>query len=272
MAIKKYKPTSPGKRFQTGLDNEGITSERPYEPLTVTLKKHGGRNNYGRVTAWHRGGGNKRKYRIIDFKRDKIGIPAVVASIERDPNRSSKIALLKYRDGEYRYIIAPLDIKVGDTLMSGPDAEIRPGNALPIESIPVGTMLHNIELNPGQGGKLVRSAGMAAQLVAKEGKYAQIKLPSGEVRKVLLKCMATIGQISNTEHENISYGKAGRVRHLGRRPIVRGVAMNPVDHPLGGGEGKSSGGRPACTPWGKPEGIKTRRNKRTDKFIVTKRK
>ncbi len=272
MAIKKYKPTSPGKRFQSGSDNKDITAKTPHRGLTVSLKRKGGRNNSGRITAWHRGGGNKRQYRLIDFKRDKSGIPAVVATIERDPNRSARIALLKYRDGEYRYILAPMELKVGDTVMSGPEAEIKPGNALAISDIPVGTMVHNIELRPGQGGKLVRGAGMSAQLVAKEGKYAQIKLPSGEVRKVMTNCMATIGQVSNAEHENISYGKAGRIRHLGRRPIVRGVAMNPVDHPLGGGEGRSSGGRPACTPWGKPEGKKTRRNKRTDKFIVTKRK
>ncbi|HIJ59055.1 MAG TPA: 50S ribosomal protein L2 [Nitrospirae bacterium] len=272
MGIKKYKPTSPGKRFQTGLDNSDISTNVAHESLTTNLKKHGGRNNSGRITAWHRGGGNKRQYRIIDFKRDKFDVPATVVTIERDPNRSSRIALLKYIDGEYRYIIAPQDVKVGDVLMSGKDAEIKPGNAMKIELIPIGTMIHNIEIRPGQGAKLVRGAGMSAQIVAKEGTYAQIKLPSGEVRKILLKCIATIGQVGNTEHENISYGKAGRIRNLGRRPIVRGVAMNPVDHPLGGGEGRSSGGRPACTPWGKPEGVKTRKNKRTDKFIVTKRK
>lgn len=272
MAIKKHKPTSPGRRFQTSLTKDLITDKEPHESLTINLKKHGGRNNSGRVTAWHRGGGNKIKYRIIDFKRDKIGIPAKVVAIEYDPNRSAHIALLKYSDGEYRYIIAPQDVKVGETLMSGAEAEIKIGNALPIEAIPLGTMLHNIEIRPGQGGKIVRSAGMSAQLVAKESNYAQIKLPSGEVRRVLIKCMATVGQVGNPDHENISYGKAGRVRHLGRKPIVRGVAMNPIDHPLGGGEGRSSGGRPACTPWGKPEGVKTRKNKRTDKFIVTKRK
>ncbi len=249
----------------------GVRSE-PHKPLTSSLNKTGGRNSEGRVTVWHRGGGNRRQYRIIDFKRDKVGISAQVSSIEYDPNRSARIALLKYQDGEYRYILAPVGLNVGDSVVSGPDAEIKPGNALPIKDIPLGTMIHNIELRPGQGAKLVRSAGTSAQIVAKEGTYAHLKMPSGEARLVLSRCMATIGQVGNIEHENISYGKAGRVRYLGKRPHVRGVAMNPIDHPLGGGEGKSSGGRPACSPWGKPEGVKTRKNKSTNKFIVKKRK
>jgi len=272
MGIRKYRPTSPGRRFQSSSDYKDITSDAPYKPLTIPAKKSGGRNNSGQVTVWHRGGGNKRLYRIIDFKRDKAGISAKVKHIEYDPNRSSRIALLKYIDGEHRYILAPVGLTVGDIVMSGSGAEIKTGNALPIKEIPLGTMIHNIELRPGQGAKLVRTAGASAQIVAKEDKYAQIKMPSGEVRLVQTSCMATIGQVGNLEHENISYGKAGRKRYLGRRPIVRGVAMNPIDHPLGGGEGKSSGGRPACSPWGKPEGIKTRHNKRTNKFIVKKRK
>lgn len=272
MGIKKYKPTSPGRRFVSTSDYKEITSDEPYGPLTTTLKKTGGRNNTGRITVWHRGGGNKRKYRIIDFKRDKVNIPAVVESVEYDPNRSARIALLKYKDGEYRYILAPLNLNIGDTVISGSGVEIKPGNSLPISEIPLGTLIHNIELTPGNGGKLVRSAGSSAQIIAKEGKYAHIKLPSGEVRLIRTACMATIGQISNVDHENISYGKAGKKRHLGIRPHVRGVAMNPIDHPLGGGEGKSSGGRPACSPWGKPEGIKTRKNPQTDKYIVKRRK
>ncbi len=272
MGIRIYKPTSPGRRFMSVSDFSEITTDKPYKPLCVPLKKTGGRNNQGRITVWQRGGGNKRLYRIIDFKRDKIGVPAVVETIEYDPNRSARIALLKYADGERRYILAPDGLKVGETLMSGPDAEIKIGNALPLKNIPLGTFIHNIELRPGEGGKLVRSAGTQAQLMAKDERYAHIKLPSGEVRLVLVNCMATIGQVSNIDHENINYGKAGRRRWLGRRPIVRGVAMNPVDHPLGGGEGRSSGGRPACTPWGKPEGVKTRRNKKTDKYIIKRRK
>lgn len=272
MGIKKYKPTSPGRRFVATSDYKEITSDEPYKPLTFNLKKTGGRNNSGQITVWHRGGGNKRKYRIIDFKRDKMNIPAVVESIEYDPNRSARIALLKYKDGEYRYILSPLNLKVGDTVISGSGADIKPGNALPISEIPLGTLIHNVELTPGGGGKLVRSAGSSAQIIAKEGKYAHIKLPSGEVRLIRTACMATVGQIGNVEHENISYGKAGKKRHIGRRPHVRGVAMNPIDHPLGGGEGKSSGGRPACSPWGKPEGIKTRKNPQTDKYIVKRRK
>lgn len=272
MAIKKYKPTSPGSRFKSGFDFSEITETKPFKALLRPIKKTGGRNNSGRITVWHRGGGHKRAYRIIDFKRNKSGIPSVVETIEYDPNRSSRIALLKYADGERRYILAPLGVNVGDSLASGPDAEIKEGNALPVENIPAGTVIHNIELWPGQGGRLVRSAGSFAQLVAKEEKFCQIKLSSGEVRLVPSKCMATVGQVGNAEWENISFGKAGRRRQLGRRPIVRGVAMNPVDHPLGGGEGKSSGGRPPVSPWGRPEGVKTRKNKRTDRFIVRRRK
>lgn len=271
MGIRKFKPTSPGRRFQSSSDHSDITSDSPYKPLIAPLKKSGGRNNTGEVTMWQRGGGNKRQYRIIDFSRNKTGIPAKVTTIEYDPNRNARIALLKYKDGEHRYIIAPVGLKVGDMVMSGPDAEIKPGNALMIKEIPLGTMIHNIELNPGQGGKLVRGAGGAAQLVAKEGDYAQVKLPSGEARNVRSICMATIGQVGNVEYENISYGKAGRKRYLGKKPHVRGVVMNPVDHPLGGGEGRSSGGRPPCSPWGKPEGVKTRNNKRTDRLIVKRR-
>jgi large subunit ribosomal protein L2 len=272
MGIRKYNPTSAGRRFQTASDYKEVTSDKPVKSLTKPMKKSGGRNNTGRVTAWQKGGGNKHTYRIIDFKRDKIGIPARVATIEYDPNRSARIALLKYMDGEIRYILAPLGIVVGDVLNAGPDAEIKPGNALPIRLIPLGTQIHNIELMPGQGAKMVRSAGTAAQIVAKDGEKAQVKMPSGEVRFFQMSCMAVIGQVGNIEHENISYGKAGRTRYRGIRPHVRGVAMNPVDHPLGGGEGKSSGGRPPCSPWGKPEGKKTRSNKRTDKFIVKRRK
>lgn len=272
MGIKTYKPTSHGVRFKSGFDFSEVTSEKPYKPLVVPLRKTGGRNSAGHITAWHRGGGHKRLYRIIDFKRDKVGIPAKVESIEYDPNRSARIALLKYADGERRYILAPAGIRAGDSLLSAEDADIKEGNALPLENIPLGTFIHNIELNPGQGGKLARSAGTYAQVVAKEGNYCHVKLSSGEVRLIPLKCIATIGQISSVERENISIGKAGRKQWLGRRPIVRGVAMNPVDHPLGGGEGKTSGGRPACSPWGKPEGVKTRKNKRTDKFIVKRRK
>ncbi len=272
MGVKKYKPTSPGRRFQSSSDYKEITSKEPHKPLTSAIKKSGGRNNKGEVTAWQRGGGNKRHYRIIDFKRDKKGIPAVVKTIEYDPNRSARIALLNYKDGEYRYIIAPVGLNVGDTVVSGEGAEIKPGNAIYIKDIPLGTMIHNIEIMPGQGARLVRTAGGSAQIVARENKYAQVKMPSGEVRLIQTTCMATIGQIGNVEHENISFGKAGRKRHIGKRPHVRGVAMNPVDHPLGGGEGRSSGGRPPCSPWGKPEGIKTRHNKRTSRFIVKKRK
>lgn len=271
MGIKKYNPTSPGQRFRTVLDSSALTVDKPLKSLVQPLKKSGGRNNKGRITVWHRGGGNKRKYRIIDFKRDKAGVPAVIASIEYDPNRSANIALLHYKDGEKRYIIMPDGMNVGDEVLTGPDAEIKVGNAMTLNVIPLGTVIHNIELNPGQGGKLVRSAGSSAQVIAKDERYVQVKLASGEVRRFRRECMATIGQVSNPDHENIAHGKAGRSRWVGKRPTVRGVATNPIDHPLGGGEGRSSGGRPPCSPWGKPEGTKTRRNKKTDRYIVRKR-
>jgi large subunit ribosomal protein L2 len=269
---KKYNPTSPGRRFQSVSDFAEITTDTPQKTLLKPMRKTGGRNNSGEITVWHRGGGNRTALRIIDFKRDKRGIPAKVRTIEYDPNRSARIALLYYRDGEKRYIVAPVGLCVGDEILSGKGAEIKIGNSLPLSDMPLGTFIHNIELRPGQGAKLVRSAGTSAQLIAKEDKYAQVKLSSGEVRFILSNCLATVGQVSNPDHENISYGKAGRIRWFGRRPIVRGVAMNPVDHPLGGGEGKASGGRPSCSPWGKPEGIKTRHNKRTDRLIVKRRK
>jgi len=272
MGIKKYKPTSPGKRFRTVMDFAEVTASEPLKSLIRPLKKTGGRNNRGRVTMWQRGGGNSNKYRLIDFKRDKAGVPAVVSSIEYDPNRSSRIALLNYKDGEKRYIILPAGLNVGDEIVSGKGAEIKVGNALPLSEMPLGSFIHNIELHPGQGAKMVRSAGTSAQLIAKEEKYVQVKLSSGEVRRVEANCMATIGQVGNPEHENLSSGKAGRSRWLGKRPHVRGVVMNPVDHPLGGGEGRSSGGRPPCTPWGVPEGIKTRNSKRTNMYIVKRRK
>jgi large subunit ribosomal protein L2 len=272
MALKKVKPVTPGRRAQVYSTFEEITRISPEKGLLRVAKKTGGRNAQGRITSWHRGGGNKRHYRVIDFKRDKIGIPAKVASIEYDPNRSVRIALLHYADGEKRYILAPLNLQVGGTVVSGPKADIRPGNTLPLVNIPLGTLIHNIELHPGKGGQMVRSAGTFAQLMAKEEPYALLKLPSGEVRKALLKCTATIGQLGNVDHENISYGKAGRRRWLGRRPTVRGVAMNPIDHPMGGGEGRSSGGRHPCTPWGKPtKGYRTRKNRTTDRYIVTRR-
>ncbi len=273
MGIKTYKPTTPGLRQRSVLDFDEITQNKPEKSLLRPLRKTGGRNNHGHVTLRFRGGGHRRAYRIIDFKRTKDGIPAVVASIEYDPNRSSNIALLNYRDGEKRYIIASLGLKVGDELMSGDKAEIRVGNSLSLENIPLGTLVHNIELVAGKGGQMARGAGTYAQLVAKENSYAQLKLPSGEVRMVRQECRATIGQVGNVDHENISIGKAGRSRWLGRRPHVRGVVMNPVDHPMGGGEGKSSGGRHPCSPWGKPaKGGKTRRKKKSDDYIVTKRK
>ncbi|HDG97127.1 MAG TPA: 50S ribosomal protein L2 [Desulfobacterales bacterium] len=273
MGIKVVKPTSPGRRFQTYSTFEELTEKEPEKSLVVSLTKSGGRNNLGRITARHRGGGQKRKYRIIDFKRDKDGIPAKVAAIEYDPNRSAHIALLHYLDGEKRYILAPNNLRVGDRVISGSGVEVRTGNALPLREIPLGTHVHNIELYPGHGGQLVRGAGAYGQVMAKEGKYAQVKLPSGEVRMILLECKATIGQVGNLDHENISIGKAGRNRWLGRRPKVRGVAMNPVDHPHGGGEGKSSGGRHPVTPWGVPtKGYKTRKRKRSDKLIVRRRK
>jgi len=272
MAIKKFNPTSPGKRFRTVMDFAEITTTTPLKSLVRPLKKTGGRNNTGGVTAWQRGGGNKRKYRIIDFKRDKVGIPAAIETVEYDPNRSARIALLKYRDGERRYIVLPAGMNVGDEIVSGKGAEIKTGNALPLSDMPLGTFIHNIELRPGQGAKLVRSAGTSAQLIAKEEAYVQVKMASSEVRRIPSRCMATVGQVSNPDHENVSLGKAGRNRWVGKRPHVRGVAMNPIDHPLGGGEGRSSGGRPPCTPWGTPEGIKTRRTKRTDMYIVKRRK
>ena len=271
MAIKKYKPTSPGRRFMTVSEFDEITSTTPERSLLAVKKKSGGRNSYGRITVRHIGGGNRVKYRIIDWKRNKDGIPAKVASIQYDPNRSANIALLNYADGEKRYILAPLGLNVGDTVVSGKDADIKVGNALPLENIPVGTMVHNVELHPGQGGQLVRSAGNAAQLMAKEGKYATLRLPSGEMRYILLCCKATVGQVGNVDHEIISVGKAGKTRHMGIRPTVRGVVMNPCDHPHGGGEGKSPVGMPSpVSPWGQPAlGYKTRKKKNTtDKFII----
>jgi large subunit ribosomal protein L2 len=249
-----------------------LTTDQPHKPLTKGKTRISGRNNKGRITIWWRGRGHKRRYRVVDFRRDKIGVPGKVASIEYDPNRSANIALIHYADGEKRYILQPLGLKVGDPVVTSPEADILTGNALPLKNIPLGTMIHNIELRPGKGAQMVRSAGSVAQLMAKEGSYAQIKMPSGEIRKVLLECYATIGQVGNMDHNNVSIGKAGRTRWLGRRPHVRGVAMNPVDHPLGGGEGKTSGGRHPVTPWGQPtKGYKTRRNKRTGSFIVKRR-
>ncbi|MGQ9833510.1 MAG: 50S ribosomal protein L2 [Candidatus Villigracilaceae bacterium] len=273
MAVKKYKPTTPGQRGMTGHTFEEITKSTPERSLLVPLRKSGGRNAYGRVTVRHRGGGNRRFIRLVDFKRDKRDIPAKVAAIEYDPNRTARLALLHYADGEKRYIVAPMDLKVGDTVMAGAKAEIRPGNSLPIANIPVGTMVHNIELRPGKGGQLVRSAGASAQLLAKEGDFAQVRLPSGEVRLVHQVCYATIGQVGNLDHGNIKLGKAGRKRHLGIRPTVRGTAMSPRDHPHGGGEGRQPVGMPGPkSPWGKPtRGYKTRRNKQTDKYIVRRR-
>ncbi len=272
MAIKTYRPVTPTRRFQSTLVSADLTTDRPYKPLTVSKQSSGGRRNSGDQTSRFRGGGHKRKLRIIDFKRDKIGIPAKVVSVEYDPNRSARIALLSYADGEKRYIVQPLGLQVGQTVISGPDADIIVGNALPLRNIPAGTVVHNVELKPGKGAQMARSAGAQVQLVAKEGDYALLKLPSGETRKVLMDCIATIGQVGNTDHENVAIGKAGRTRWLGRRPHNRGVAMNPVDHPHGGGEGKTSGGRHPVTPWGQPtRGYKTRNNKRTDKFIVSRR-
>lgn len=274
LAVKSFKPTSPGRRFARISAFDEITASEPEKSLLRPLKKSGGRNSQGRLTMRHIGGGHKRQYRIIDFKRDKIDVPAKVATIEYDPNRSARIALLNYRDGEKRYIIAPHGLRVGDTIISSDTADIRPGNALPLKNIPVGTVIHNVELRPGRGAQMVRSAGGGAQLMAKEGLYGHVRLPSGEVRKVLLTCKATIGQVGNMEHENISLGKAGRSRYLGIKPTVRGVVMNPRDHPHGGGEGKSPIGRKSpVTPWGKPTlGKKTRRRKDTSKYIVKKRK
>jgi large subunit ribosomal protein L2 len=272
MPVKRYRPTSPGRRFVTVIDFKDLSKKKPEKSLTEVKKKHSGRNNNGHITVRHKGGGTRRQYRLIDFKRTKDGIPAKVATIEYDPNRSARIALLHYKDGEKRYILAPAGLAVGDVLESGEGADIKIGNALAIKNIPLGTVLHNVELRPGEGGKLVRSAGSSAQLMAKEGDYAQIRMPSGEVRKVLMVCRATIGQLGNIEHENVQIGKAGRMRHMGKRPSVRGIAMNPVDHPHGGGEARSTSGRPPTTPWGQMTmGKKTRRNKRTAKMIVRKR-
>ncbi|HET7295035.1 MAG TPA: 50S ribosomal protein L2 [Vicinamibacteria bacterium] len=273
MALKQFNPTSPGRRFMSTLTFDEITKTEPERRLTEPRKRHGGRNNKGRQTVWFRGGGHKRRYRIIDFRRDKGGVPATVTAIEYDPNRSARIALLNYKDGDKRYILCPEGLRVGATVMTGEGADILPGNCLPLKAIPLGTTIHNIELRKGKGGQMVRSAGAAAQLVAREGDYAQVKLPSGEIRMVHVDCVATIGQVGNLDHKNVSLGKAGRTRWLGRRPHNRGVAMNPIDHPHGGGEGKTSGGRHPVTPWGKPtKGAKTRNNKRTQRFIVKRRK
>jgi large subunit ribosomal protein L2 len=273
MGLKSYKPTSPGRRQMTVSDFAELTRRRPERSLLEGLvPSSGGRNVHGHVTAWHRGGAHRRCYRRIDFRREKEGVPARVVSIEYDPNRSANVALLHYRDGEKRYILAPLELRVGDRVESGPEAEIRPGNALPLARMPLGTIVHAIEMKPGKGAQLVRAAGGSAQVMAREGNYATIRMPSGEHRLVHVKCMATVGQVGNPDHENRSIGKAGRSRWVGRRPNVRGVAMNPIDHPMGGGEGKSSGGRHPCTPWGVPtKGHKTRRNARTDKYIVKRR-
>jgi large subunit ribosomal protein L2 len=272
MPFRKLKPTSPGTRFQTVPTFEEITTQEPHKPLMEPIRSTGGRNNQGHLTSWWRGGGHKRMYRIIDFKRDKYDVPAKVATIEYDPNRSSRIALLTYADGEKRYILQPNGLKVGDSIVSGQNVDILPGNALPLKNIPLGTQLHNVELRRGKGGQIARSAGSSVQLVAKEGEYASVKMPSGEIRKINIECFATIGQVGNIDHENVSIGKAGRSRWKGQRPHVRGVVMNPVDHPLGGGEGKTSGGRHPVSPWGMPtKGYKTRNRKTTDQYIVQRR-
>lgn len=272
MPIRKYKPTSPGRRFQTVQVFDEITTDSPHRPLTESLKRSGGRNSTGELTMWWRGGGHKRLYRIIDFKRDKKNIPGKVSTIEYDPNRSARIALVTYADGEKRYVLQPLGLKVGDTIIASDTADILPGNTLPLANIPQGTLVHNVELKPGRGGQLARSAGAAMQVVAKEGEYVSVKMPSGEIRKILQNCLATIGQVGNLDFENVSIGKAGRNRWLGKKPHVRGVAMNPVDHPLGGGEGRTSGGRHPVTPWGKgTKGNKTRKAKASDKLIVRSR-
>ena len=272
MPIRKNKPTSAGRRFQTVLVSSDITARKPYKPLTEPLPRSGGRNNHGEITSWWRGGGHKRTYRIIDFKRDKKDIPAKVSTIEYDPNRSARIALVTYADGEKRYILQPAGLKVGDSIVMGDKVDILPGNTLPLKNIPLGTLVHNVELRPGKGGQIARSAGSAIQVVAKEGRYASVKMPSGELRLVMMECLATVGRVGNIDHENVSVGKAGRSRWLGKRPHVRGVAMNPVDHPLGGGEGKAAGGRHPVSPWGQPaKGFKTRRRKVTDRFILRRR-
>ncbi|MGH9462415.1 MAG: 50S ribosomal protein L2 [Vicinamibacteria bacterium] len=273
MPVKKFRPTSPGRRALTVQTFEELSKERPLKSLTEPKKSSGGRNSMGEITIWFRGGGHKRKYRAIDFKRDKMEVPAKVAAIEYDPNRSARIARLHYADGEKRYILQPQGLKVGDSVLSSSKADILPGNCLPIDSIPLGTIIHNVELKPGKGGQMARSAGASVQLVAKEGAYAHVKLPSGEVRMVHRNCRATIGQVGNLEHENVSIGKAGRKRWMGRRPHNRGVSMNPVDHPHGGGEGRTSGGRHPSTPWGVPtKGYKTRNNKRTNRFIIRRKR
>lgn len=272
MPIKTYRPSTPTRRYQSVVVSEEISRATPHKPLLEPLRRSGGRRSSGDLTIWHRGGGHKRMYRAIDFKRDKAGVPAEVESVEYDPNRSAHIALLKYRDGERRYILQPAGLKVGMQVSSGPEADILLGNALPLRNIPPGTAVHNVELRPGKGGQMVRAAGGSAQLISKEGAYALLKLPSGETRRVLADCMATIGALGNVEHEGRTLGKAGRSRWLGRRPVNRGVTMNPVDHPHGGGEGKTSGGRHPVTPWGQPtRGFKTRNNKRTDRWIVNRR-
>ena len=273
MGLKTFRPVTPSLRFKTVTTFEDITKEEPEKSLLLPKQRTGGRNNVGRLSVRHQGGGHKRQYRRIDFKRDKYGIPAKVAAIEYDPNRSARIALLHYVDGEKRYILHPLGLQVGATVVSGPEADILVGNTLPLRNIPVGTSVHNIELRKGKGAQLVRSAGSAAQLIAKEGEYAQVRMPSGEVRQIHIDCLATIGQVGNLDHGNVTVGKAGRSRWLGIRPSVRGVAMNPVDHPHGGGEGKTSGGRHPVTPWGQPtRGFKTRNNKRTDRFIIRRKR
>jgi large subunit ribosomal protein L2 len=273
MGIKKYKPTSPGRRGMSGADFAEVTKTTPEKALLGDWKRSGGRNSTGRMTMRRRGGGHKRRYRMVDFKRDKAGVPATVAAIEYDPNRSARLALLNYADGEKRYILAPNGISVGDVVETGPGSDIKPGNALPLANVPLGTWVHNIELKPGKGGQMARGAGAYAQVMAKEGGYVLLRLPSTELRRVFAECMATIGQVGNLQHENVKLGKAGRSRWLGRRPKVRGVAMNPVDHPHGGGEGRTSGGRHPVSPWGKPtKGAKTRRNKRSNSFIVKRRK
>ena len=271
MPTRQRKPTSPGRRFQTVADFSGITKKKPEKSLTTSKRRTNGRNVHGRITSRRRGGGHKRRYRVIDFRRNKDAIPAKVQAIEYDPNRSARIALLAYADGEKRYILAPEGLQVGATVQSGPKSEIKPGNSLPLANIPDGTVIHNVELQPGQGGRIARSAGVSVQLMAKEKEYATLRMPSGEMRMVNIKCKATVGQVGNTEHELIKVGKAGRNRWKGRRPKVRGVAMNPIDHPLGGGEGKASGGRPSSTPWGKPERRTRHKRKTSSKFIVRRR-
>ncbi len=272
MALKTHKPTSPGKRHQVSVQNPELSTKKPEKSLLAPIMKKGGRNNYGRITARHKGGGHKRKYRVIDWKRDKTGVAATVATIEYDPNRSANIALLTYSDGEKRYILAPSNISIGDVVMAGADVDIKPGNCLPMVNIPLGTIIHNVEMKIGKGAQMVRSAGASAQLMAKDDEFVLVKLPSGEVRRFRKECRACIGAVGNSEHGSQKLGKAGRSRWKGKRPSVRGVAMNPIDHPMGGGEGKSSGGRHPCTPWGVPtKGFKTRKRKGSDRDIITKR-